>query len=324
MTSVGRNTPSIGPIFTLTEILHAELHCHNVFSNYQNSSVRLPFDCGTRIEDQLQWTLDKGIDVLFVTNHNTLEGYAQIVEYRKLHKKFDSIKIYPAEEITIDNQGHVLAYGLYRKIRPGMTLEETLDEVRRQGGVSCAAHPFAVTNGIREKAVMCDMIESFNSNNVDRFSNVIAERFGKEHSMPTIAGSDSHVVSTVAKCVNLVESENNLDDIIQVMSKGRVQIASREYASKEQVFEHAFYIISNSKELLLDYALRHHPRAFTAAKWALNSFTSNPNSKTWRSIASLVLYLVKRASEKVNIRGYDPQIFSNRPWKKLIAISLMP
>ncbi|HEY7733917.1 MAG TPA: PHP-associated domain-containing protein [Nitrososphaera sp.] len=308
----------------MTEILRAELHCHNIFSNYRNSSVRLPYDCGITLEDQLQAALDKGIDVLFVTNHNTLDGYEQILEYKNSHKKFERIRIYPAEEITINNQGHVLGYGLHERIRPGMTLEETLDEIRRQGGVSCAAHPFAVTNGIREKAAMCDMVESFNSNNVDRFSNVIAERFAKEHGIATIAGSDSHVVSTIAKCVNLIDSENNLDNIIQVMSKGRNRIASREYASKEQVFEHAYYIISSSKESLLEYTMLHHPRVFTAAKWALTSFTSNPNSMTWRTLASLVLYLVRRASEKVNVRGYDPKIFLERPWRKLIAISLMP
>jgi predicted metal-dependent phosphoesterase TrpH len=305
-------------------ILNAELHCHNLFSNYQNSSVRLPFDCGIRIEDQLNAALQKGIEVLFVTNHNTLDGFHQILEYRNDHSKFSSIKIYPAEEITIEGQGHVLAYGLHRRIRPGMTLEETLDEIKKQGAISCAAHPFAVTNGIREKAEKCDMMESFNSNNVDRFSNIIAERFAKEHNMKSIAGSDSHVLSTMGKCVNAIESENNLDSIMQAMRQGKLQATSRDYASNDQVFEHAFYIISSSKDLLLDYALKHHPRAYSAARWALNSFTSNPDSRIWRSLASLVLFLTKRASEKVNIQGYDPQIFSDRPWKKLIALSLKP
>src|SRR5574338_339349 len=144
----------------MTDILSAELHCHNLFSNFQNSSVRLPYDCGIRLEDQLDAALQKGIKVLFVTNHNTLDGYGQILEYKNNHARFDSIKVYPAEEITLDNQGHVLAYGLHRRIRPGMTLEETLDEIKCQAAVSCAAHPFAVTNGIREKARLCDMMES--------------------------------------------------------------------------------------------------------------------------------------------------------------------
>jgi predicted metal-dependent phosphoesterase TrpH len=308
----------------MTGLLNAELHCHNLFSNYQNSSVRIPFDCGIMIEDQLNAALQKGIEVLFVTNHNTLDGYAQILDYKNHHAKFDSIKIYPAEEITIDNQGHVLAYGLHRRIKPGMTLEETLDEIKSQNAHTGAAHPFAVTNGIREKAALCDMMESFNSNNVDRFSKVIAERFAKEHNIKSNAGSDSHVLSTMGKCVNSIESENNLDSVLHAMQKGKVEASSKEYASKEQLFEHAFYIISSSKDLLLEYALVHHPRAYSTARWALNSFTSNPNSKTWRLLASFTLYLTKRASEKVNIKGYDPQIFSERPWKRLIALSLKP
>lgn len=308
----------------MTKFLNSELHCHNLFSNYQNSSARLPFDCGIGIEDQLNAALQKGIEVMFVTNHNTLDGYQQILGYKNDHAKFNSIKIYRAEEITIDNQGHVLAYGLHTRIRPHMTLEETLDEIAKQDAISCAAHPFAVTNGIREKASMCDMMESFNSNNVDRFSNVIAERFAKEHNMKSISGSDSHVLSTIGKCVNSIEAENNLDSVLHSMRSGKLEATSREYASKDQVFEHAFYIIASSKELLLDFALQHYPRAYSAAKWALNSFTSNPNSRKWRSLASLVLFLTKRASEKVNIKGYDPQIFSERPWKKLIALSLKP
>lgn len=308
----------------MAEFLNAELHCHNLYSNFQNSSVRLPFDCGVSIEEQLNAALHNGVRVLFVTNHNTLDGYRQLLEYKNAHAKFNCMRVYPAEEITIDTQGHVLAYGLHSRIRPGMSLEETLEEIRKQGAISCAAHPFAVTNGIRERAVLCDMVESFNSNNVDRFSNVMAERFAKEHGMKSIAGSDSHVLSTIGNCMNVIESENDLDSILAAMGKGKVAVASREYASNDQIFEHAFYIISSSKELLLDYALKHHPRAYSAARWALNSFTSNPQSRTWKSLASLALFLAKRASEKVNVKGYDPQIFAERPWKKLIALSLTP
>jgi hypothetical protein len=142
--------------------------------------------------------------------------------------------------------------------------------------------------------------------------------------MRSIAGSDSHVLSTMGKCVNMVETENNLDSIVQAMRSGRLEAKTRDYASNDQVFEHAFYIISSSKSLLLDYALKHHPRVYSIASWALDSFTSNPNSRTWRSLASFILFLTKRASEKVNIKGYDPQIFSDRPWRKLIALSLRP
>jgi predicted metal-dependent phosphoesterase TrpH len=120
----------------------------------------------------------------------------------------------------------VLAYGIEKTIRPRMTLEETLDEIEWQNAVSWAAQPFAVANGIREKASMCDMMDSFNSHNVDRFSNIVAAKFAKDNDMPAIADSDSHMLTTLGKCVNTIESENNLDTILQAMKRGQVRIAA--------------------------------------------------------------------------------------------------
>ena len=134
----------------MSQVLKVETHCHNVFSNFKNYPSKLPYDCGVTIEEQLENAYLKKIDVMFVTNHNTLDGYSQILEYKQNHAKYQNISIYPAEEITVKNKGHVLAYGIENEIRPGMTLDETLEEIRKQNGVSCAAHPFAVSNGIRE------------------------------------------------------------------------------------------------------------------------------------------------------------------------------
>lgn len=283
----------------------------------------MPFDCGVQMADQLQKALEKQIDILFVTNHNTLDGYRQITDYQNNHSKFANIRIYPAEEVTIEGGGHVLAYGIYETIRPGMSLEETLDEIRRQGAVSCAAHPFAVTNGIREKAAMCDMIESFNSNNVDHYSNIVASLFAREKKMPEIAGSDSHVLTTIGRCMNVVEAENNLDAILQVMKSGTI-VDDKGYASRNEVYEHAHYIINSSRELLLDYASRHHRRSYPVVKWALDSYAKNPGGFWWRSVGTFALYLAERVSEKVNIRGHNPEVLANRSWGKLIPMGLMP
>lgn len=307
-----------------TNFLNAELHCHNTFSNHQNGSVRMPFDCGVEMAEQLQRALEKKVDVLFITNHNTLEGYRQILDYQANHGKFSNIKIYPAEEITIDNGGHVLAYGIYRTIKPGMTLEETLDEIRRQGAVSCAAHPFAVTNGIRERAAMCDMIESFNSNNVDRYSNIVASRFAKENRMPEISGSDSHVLATIGRCMNTVEAENNLDAVLQTMRKSGTSVVSRGYASRSEIYEHAHYIITSSRETLLDYAMQHYPRYYRVVKWALDSYTGDPTNTLWRSLGGLALYLTKRVSKKVNMEGHSARVFEKRPWAELISMGILP
>jgi predicted metal-dependent phosphoesterase TrpH len=272
----------------------------------------------------LESALKEKIDVLFVTNHNTLKGYQEILDYQQNHRKYYDIRIYPAEEITIDNGGHVLAYGINKTINPGMTLGETLDEIKRQNAVSCAAHPFAVSNGIRTKASLCDLMESFNSNNVDIFSNILASKFAEYHNMFTIAGSDSHVCSTVGRCINTIESENNIDSVIDNLLNGRSKIYSANYATKKELYEHAYYILSSSSEALMNYVSKHHPAAYHLFKWALASFTSDPNSRFWYTLGLFALYLTKRVSKKVNMGGYTPEIFQDRSWKRLISLALVP
>jgi len=308
----------------MSEVLNVETHCHNVFSNHKNYASRMPFDCGVTIEEQLEKAYHQKIDVMFVTNHNTLDGYSQILEYKKNHAKYRNIRIYPAEEITINNKGHVLAYGVEKEIRPGMTLDETLDEIRKQNGVSCAAHPFAVSNGIREYAKRCDIIESFNSNNIDFFSNLIAEKFTKKNNLVSIAGSDSHVKSTIGRSINKVESENNIDSILEKLRKGKFTIEKSDYASKKEMHEHAHYIISMSRESILNSINESNPKFHSIVKWAIDSFISNPNSRLWHIMASLGLYLSKRVSKKVNMHGYDPLILEQRSWSNLISLSLSP
>ena len=71
--------------------LKTELHCHNIFSNFNEDPGDTPYDCGVTISEQLEQSYKLGLDVLFVTNHNTLNGYKEICEYKKITK---NIKIF--------------------------------------------------------------------------------------------------------------------------------------------------------------------------------------------------------------------------------------
>ena len=284
----------------------------------------MPFDCGVTIEEQMNEAYRRGIEVLFVTNHNTLDGYRQMLEYKTNHEKFANLQIYPAEEVTTDTNGHVIAYGIHSEIRPYMSLEEIIDETRRQDGVSSAPHPFAVTNGIREKASFCDMIEVFNSNNIDRFSNFASKIFAVKNNMTQVAGSDAHLTSTIGRCLNLIESENTLDDILSAMRSNKLKIKETQLISRKEVLSHVRYILLNSTPYLLDYARQYHPNLEGIAEIALRSFDKNPNSVVWGAISWLALFLTKRVSEKVNAKGYSPDIFVNRRIGKIIQLALLP
>ncbi|MGH1566685.1 MAG: PHP-associated domain-containing protein [Nitrosopumilus sp.] len=289
-----------------------ELHCHNLFSNFHVGDEEPPYDCNISIRDQLERSYDLGLDAIFVTNHNTLDGYRELLEYKNDHTKFKNIDVFPAEEITTDTGAHVLAYGLHESIPGGFSLDEIIDEVSKQGGVSSAPHPFSLIDALRENAKKCDMIETFNSNNVDVLSNARATQFALDNNMIQVAGSDSHVLSTLGRCVNVIDSENNLDDILHAMKHGTLKISQTGYALQNETLDHLKYKINNSKEYLVDYISEHYPNTKWLLSLLLRIYNSNQNSHMWSLFYHISLYMMKRISQKINFENKDPSFMKER------------
>lgn len=305
---------------TLT--VRTELHCHNVFSNFHVGAEEPPYDCNVSVRDQLEQARREGLDAIFVTNHNTLSGYDALRECRNSHEKFRHMAVYPAEEITTDTGAHVLAYGVCQEIPPGLPLDQILDAVRDQGAVSSAPHPFSIMDAVRQDAAKCDMIEVFNSNNVDTISNARAFQFAADHSMTGVAGSDSHVLSTVGRCVNLVDSQNNLDDMLRSMKRGRVTIGRSGYVSRSETMEHLRYKIRNSREYLTEYIDSHYPRSAWMLRLLLQAYDSRPDSILWTIFYRLGVYLMSRVSYKINRRGADPEFMKRRDLADMLRMAV--
>ena len=302
--------------------IKTELHCHNSFSNFHVGDDEPPYDCDVSIRDQLERSHSLELDAIFVTNHNTLDGYQQLLEYKNDHAKFKDIAVFPAEEITTDSGAHVLAYGIHDAIPAGLSLEEIIDQVSEQGGVSSAPHPFSLLDALRDSAKQCDMVEVFNSNNVDVLSNARATQFALDNNMIQVAGSDSHVLSTLGRCVNVIDSENNLDDILRSMKQGKIQISQTGYALQNETLDHLRYKINNSKEYLVEYIAEHYPNA----KWLLNLllriYDSNQNSHMWALFYKIAIYLMKRISQKINFQNQDPSFMKDRNLATMFKMAL--
>ena len=93
-----------------------------------------------------------------------------------------------------------MAYGVHDVIPAGVFFEEIMDETRKHAAVLSAPHPFSLINELRENAKKCDMIEVFNSNNVDILSNMRAAQFALDNEMIPFAGSDSHLIHSWTVC----------------------------------------------------------------------------------------------------------------------------
>ncbi len=281
-----------------------------------------PYDCNVSIRDQLERSLNLGLDSIFVTNHNTLDGYKQLLEYKNNHEKFKNIQVYPAEEVTIDTGAHVLTYGIHEEIPAGITLDELIDEVKGQGGVSSAPHPFSLLDALRDDAKKCDMVEVFNSNNIDILSNAKATDFALTNNMTKVSGSDSHVLSTLGRCVNIIDSENNLDSILQSLKHGKVKISKTGYALQTETMEHLKYKINNSKEYLSEYIKENYPNSEWLLNLLLKIYNLNQNSYLWSLFYKIGIYLMKRISQKINFQNQDPGFMKDRNLGTMFKMAL--
>ena len=292
--------------------LRAELHCHNVYSNFHLGKDESPYDCNVTIRDQLEKAKELDLNVLFITNHNTLDGYAQILNYKNDHPKFKNIKIYPAEEISTDTGSHILAYGIHNEIKSGLTMEEIIDEIKKQNGISSAPHPFGLVDALREKAKNCDLIEVFNSNNVDIISNLKANQFAIENNIIQVSGSDSHVNSTLGRCVNSIESENTIDDIISAMHHNKIKILNTGYTFPDETLEHLKFKIDNSKDYIFEYIKKHHPNAVWLFSFLFKMYNLDRDSYLWHLFYKIAIYFLKRISYKINFKNLNSNFISQR------------
>jgi glycosyltransferase involved in cell wall biosynthesis len=162
-----------------------DLHMHTDHSH----------DCATPVEVLLSTARDQGLGAIAVTDHNeisgALEAAAKAADY--------GVKVIVGEEIKTASQGEVIGLFLHERIPRGLSLAETVAEIRRQGGVVYVPHPFdrmhAVPDYEHLLAVVedVDAIEVYNPRVAIGSFNEEAARFAAKYRIPAGAGSDAHV-----------------------------------------------------------------------------------------------------------------------------------
>ena len=169
--------------------INIDLHVH---TNHSMCAILKP----TEIEDL---ALKRGLDAIAITDHNTIDGALEVKKYSK------KIKIIIGEEIKT-NQGEVLGYFLKERIPPFFSPEETIKEIRNQGGLVSIPHPFdllrssRIDSAILEKVLPeLDMIEVFNSRDIllGQNSELIEKAF--QIGIIPVVGSDAHLSIEMGK-----------------------------------------------------------------------------------------------------------------------------
>jgi len=165
---------------------------------------------------------------------------------------------------------------------------------------------------LREDSIHCDLFEVFNSSNVDVYSNLKAKKFAKEKSLHVVAGSDSHVQSTIGRSTNLIYSENKLDSVIAAMKHHKITIENTGYVQPKEALEHIRYKIQNSAFFIDKYTSQFYPRALWSINLLYKLYMVNPEGIFWNMFYRLSIVALRRISKKINFEGYDHRLFRER------------
>jgi hypothetical protein len=164
-------------------LIDVDLHMHTDHS----------YDCATPVEVLLAEARARGLGAIAVTDHNEISGALDA------RAKADGIKVIVAEEVKTGGQGEVIGLFIEEKIARGMTLQETINEIRRQGGLVYVPHPFDRMHSVPDYEHLLpvlddvDAIEVFNPRIAIAEFNEEALRFALKYRIPAGAGSDAHV-----------------------------------------------------------------------------------------------------------------------------------
>ncbi len=166
-------------------LIDVDLHMHTDHSS----------DCATPVEVLLATAREQGLGAIAVTDHNEISGAldarAKAAEY--------GVKVIVGEEVMTATQGEVIGLFLEEKIPRGMSLAETIAEIRRQGGLVYVPHPFDRMHSVPDYEHLLavvedvDAIEVFNPRIAIPAYNEEAVRFAGKYRIVGGAGSDSHV-----------------------------------------------------------------------------------------------------------------------------------
>jgi len=178
-------------------------------------------DCDTPLEKIINRCLELGINCITIADHGTIEGALKM-------QKLAPFTVIVAEEI-LTHHGEIMGIFLKETISSGQSVEETLSQIRAQGGLVGIPHPFDTVRGsalnskITEEIVeQIDVIEVFNARNPFLRSSTKARAFAEKHGIAKSAGSDAHTPREIGNAYVEMPEFKGKDDFLQALNQGNI------------------------------------------------------------------------------------------------------
>lgn len=154
-------------------------------------------DSKTQPRDLIERARAVGLARLAVTDHNTIAGALEA------HALAPDL-IIVGEEIEVAEGGELIAYYVTEEVPRGLSIDDTVARLRRQGAVISVSHPLDSLRGSalgleRTLAIIdrVDALEGFNARCLRAGDNRRAEALARSHGKLMTAGSDAHTLREV-------------------------------------------------------------------------------------------------------------------------------
>jgi predicted metal-dependent phosphoesterase TrpH/glycosyltransferase involved in cell wall biosynthesis len=189
--------------------IHVDLHMHTDHSP----------DCATPVRTLLETAKERGLGAIAITDHNEISG---ALEAREIADEV-GVKVIVAEEVKTAEQGEVIGLFVEERIERGMTMAETIDEIRRQGALVYVPHPFDRLHSVPDYEHLLDIVEEidilevFNPRVALTAFNEEAERFAAKYRIVPGAGSDSHVAQGLGSVMIRVHDFDGPEEFLEAM-----------------------------------------------------------------------------------------------------------
>ncbi len=161
------------------EIVRVDLHAHTDCSP----------DATMAPADFVERAMSAGLDRVAITDHNEIDG---ALEAKSRYPE----QVIVGEEITCRCGTHIIGLFLSRRVPDGRSAEETAENIRDQGGIVYAPHPYAYairsTWHAQRALAVAEAVEVFNSRAFWPRWNWRAGQAAIAHGLPSVAGSDAH------------------------------------------------------------------------------------------------------------------------------------
>lgn len=214
------------------------------------------YDGHEPVELILEHAADIGLDAVVITDHDEIKESLRAAETAP---DYGLIGV-PGVEVSTAH-GHLLALGIEDLPAPGQPFLETVEEIRRLGGVAAVPHPFQRSrHGVRKRRIEdCDAVEVYNSMLFTGYRNRRARAFAERQDYPKLGASDAHYLPNVGRAYTeitietdrgVTRSDITRETVIDALENGATEIQGKRTPIRKSANQYAKGAVKKSTYLV--------------------------------------------------------------------------